>query len=294
MDDENIVKEAIILHYLTELNQSPSGCICSFVDFIESKQSYWLIMDHCGITLTEFVKTAHQYISEKKLKLKDWRTVTKFIIWQLSVCLFWLHNDMKVCHLDLNMDNIMITNANFIKSMNGSDVKINSTNLCVKIIDWGYSEVFDQNFLCQKTGLTKDYIHRSPKAFNGEIFDGRKSDCFSLGIVFYEMVFGQTLYNYPYPDDDGYGALKTHQIYKYLVANNLQHKIRKPALKVLEGLLHIDEKQRMDTSLILKNEWFSLYWNKYKNRIAQKSKSQKEKHLRQAQRIKNLPYYSFV
>merc|ERR1712228_175998 len=108
MDDENIVKEAIILHYFTELNQSPSGCICSFVDFIESKQSYFLIMEHCGMTLTEFVKTAHQYISEKKLKLKDWRTVTKFIIWQLSVCLFWLHNDMKVCHLDLNMDNIMI------------------------------------------------------------------------------------------------------------------------------------------------------------------------------------------
>ena len=297
MDDENIVKEAIILHYLTELNQSPSGCVCSFIDFIETKQSYWLVMDDCGdMTLAKFVRTAHQFIAEKKLKLKDWRTVTKYIMWQLSVCLFWLHSDMNVCHLDLNMDNVMIKNGNFVHSKNGSDVRIDSANLSVKILDWGYSEVWKQceenGFRCQKTGLTKDYIHRAPKAFCGEIFDGRKADCFSLGIILYDMVFGKSLYNYPCADDDGYAALKANKLHKYLCQSKLQHYIRKPAMKVLEGLLCVDESQRMDTSSILKNEWFSLYWNKYKGRITQKSKSQREKHLRQIQRTKNLPYYS--
>ena len=75
-------------HYLSALNKPPSNNICGFVDFVETADCFYLISEYGGDqNLAEYTKTAHQFISEKRLKLKDWRTVVKFIAWQLAVSL---------------------------------------------------------------------------------------------------------------------------------------------------------------------------------------------------------------
>ena len=83
--DENIMKEAIILHYLSVMNKPPADNLCEFIEFIETDSDYYLIEQHGGIKLGTFVKSAHGYIQQKKLKLKHWRITAKFIFWQLSV-----------------------------------------------------------------------------------------------------------------------------------------------------------------------------------------------------------------
>ena len=83
--DENIVKEAIILHYLSVMNKPPADNICEFIEFFETDSNYYLIEQNGGITLGTIVKSAHEYIQQKKLKLKHWRISVKFIFWQLSV-----------------------------------------------------------------------------------------------------------------------------------------------------------------------------------------------------------------
>ncbi len=47
----------------------------------------------------------------------------------------------------------------------------------------------------------------------------------------------------------------------------------------------------MDTKLILKHEWFKHYYDRYKIRIEQKTKSQKDRHQRQTKKLK---YYLII
>lgn len=84
--DENIMKEAIILHYLSVMNKPPADNLCDFINFIETDSDYYLIEQYGGIRLGTFIKTAHEYIRKKKLKLKNWRICVKFIFWQITVC----------------------------------------------------------------------------------------------------------------------------------------------------------------------------------------------------------------
>eukprot|EP01084_Bolivina_argentea_P250150 419040_1 len=88
------IKESKILHYLTVLNHPPSNNICKYFDFIETDDAYYLIEEYCGsMTLDTFISTAHKYIKDKKLKVKHWRVIVKYLFWQLIVNLNWMHSD---------------------------------------------------------------------------------------------------------------------------------------------------------------------------------------------------------
>ena len=300
-NNENIVREAIILHYLTRLNCAPSNNICKFVEFIEFNNCYMLVMEYGGqINLEQFCKKAFNYIKIGKLKLREWRIIVKYIMWQITVTLFWMHQNMNCCHLDLTMDNIMIQNAEFITMENKDDdndddnlMTIDSTNLNILICDFGFAEIFkndDNGFECNKNGLTKDYIHKSPKMYNAEIFNAKKSDIYSLGIILYKLSFNQ--YPYQYIDDEGYDALKNYKLKQYLISNNLDFYIKNSALNMIIDLLEMDQIKRKNIYDILTSKWFENYYARYKSRIQQKSKSQRERHLRNAKKIAILPYYT--
>eukprot|EP01084_Bolivina_argentea_P287345 493053_1 len=95
-NEDNPIKEAIILNYLTVKNNSPSNNICKYLDFIETQNAYYLVEEYGGsMSLNKFISIAHKYIKEKKLKSKNWRIVIKYLFWQLVVTLYWMHNDMK-------------------------------------------------------------------------------------------------------------------------------------------------------------------------------------------------------
>lgn len=98
--EKNIIKEAMILKYLTKDNRPNGGYIAKYIDFFESDDDYYLVMEYVGDkNLAQFVKEAHQYIKEKKLKLSAYKQVIKYLFWQISVMVHWMHQDMKTCHL---------------------------------------------------------------------------------------------------------------------------------------------------------------------------------------------------
>ena len=98
--EENIIKEAMILKHLTKDNKPNGGYIAKYIDFFESDTDYYLVMEYVGDkNLSEFVKEAHKYIDEKKLKLAEYKRVIKFLFWQICVTVHWMHQDMKTCHL---------------------------------------------------------------------------------------------------------------------------------------------------------------------------------------------------
>eukprot|EP01083_Nonionella_stella_P203111 741402_1 len=67
--NENIIKEAMILKYLTKDNRPNGGYICKFVEFFETDEHYYLVMEYVGdCNLQEFITECHKYIKQKKKK----------------------------------------------------------------------------------------------------------------------------------------------------------------------------------------------------------------------------------
>lgn len=228
----------------------------------------------------------------------------KYIAWQLAVSLFWMHRDMHTAHLDLTTDNVMLQHCRFEVDPQTNAVTIDTSKLTAKICDFGFAEVFafpngdddsDEDeeeasmFACSKSGLTKDHMHKAPKAYNGETYDARATDMFAFGVIMFWMFFGRAPFDYV--DDDGYEALREGALGEYLEGQGLSHFARKAALRMMGGLLELEEAKRMSIGEVLNDEWFKNYYARYKRRIQQKSKSQRERHLRQQRQMQSLPYY---
>ncbi len=66
-----------------------------------------------------------------------WKMICKYILWQINITLYWFH-------LDLKLENCMILNSDFIMNRKDNSVSINR-NINIKIIDFGLSEIFNDN-----------------------------------------------------------------------------------------------------------------------------------------------------
>lgn len=94
--DESIIKEKLILQYLTIDNIPTCDYIVKYMDFFQSEEDYYLVtesIDH-GINLKDFVAKAHDYIKDGYIKAKEYQKIVKYIFWQLCAVVHWLHDDM--------------------------------------------------------------------------------------------------------------------------------------------------------------------------------------------------------
>eukprot|EP00483_Globobulimina_turgida_P006511 UN06521 len=96
---ENIIREALILQYLTIHNKCIGGYIIQFINFFQSESDYYLVIEYIDsqINLKQFVEMAQQHIQNGTLKLKRYQKTIQYLYWQLAVTLQWLHNSMKCC-----------------------------------------------------------------------------------------------------------------------------------------------------------------------------------------------------
>ncbi len=78
---DNIIQEALILHYLTIKNIPPSPNICKYIDFIETDLAYYLIQEYGEyISLDDLILTGHKYITMKRMKKKTLENNNKIFI----------------------------------------------------------------------------------------------------------------------------------------------------------------------------------------------------------------------
>eukprot|EP00483_Globobulimina_turgida_P001849 UN01851 len=229
------------------------------------------------------------------MKKMHWRMIVKYLFWQLIATLYWMHQDMKVCHLELNTMNIVVENAKLQMDLNTGIYSIDTRNICVKLYDFGQAEIFelggnDKNLQCSKVDILCDFFYKDPKVLNGEVFNPIKADMYSVGMILFKMFTGTTPYKQPQYTDVGYMALKENKLRQYMKENKILKGISKHIVQLLVDLLTFKEEERITTADVLTNEWFKNYYVRYKKSIQQKSKSQKERHLRQLDQYK-LPYY---
>eukprot|EP01084_Bolivina_argentea_P245295 410702_1 len=77
---ENIIKEALILKYLTVDNMSIGDHIVHFIDTFQTENDYYLVMEYIEseMNLKQFIQISHRYIKQGKLKLKQYQKIIKY------------------------------------------------------------------------------------------------------------------------------------------------------------------------------------------------------------------------
>ena len=169
--EDDILKQALILHHLSVDNTSSGDYIIKYIEFFESYKDFYLVMEYIedDMNLKNFVEKAHEYINDGKLSLKEYQHFVKYILWQISAVIHWLHDDMHCCHGSLCLENILLKNAHFIEKTDGT-VTINNA-VSVKLCDFGRGEVFKVN---EETAddSNNNNNNTTNTADDGEIDDG--------------------------------------------------------------------------------------------------------------------------
>eukprot|EP01083_Nonionella_stella_P254448 874326_1 len=290
---EDIMKEALILHHLTVDNKAPNGSIAQFIQFLESDDAFYLVMEDAGsVGLSDLINTAHHLIAQKKMRLKHWKKITKYIFWQMAVLIHWLHHDMHCCHLDLVLENIMVLNATFTENKTDGMWCVDP-NVKIKLIDFGLAEIFAPNsgFKCIKHGLVDNHYLSAPRVFRGEQYDARKADVWSLGIILFQVSTGLKPYNAQKMNDPGFERIKSSQINELLVFYDKSNHVNGKMVKLMSNILHGRETKRMDSDCILEHEALSLYYKKYKPQIDKKSRLQRLREKVLKPKMDLFPYY---
>ena len=165
--------------------------IVNLKEIIETKESYWMILELCYLNLEEYMKKRKEPLSIEEIKeiLLDLNKGFKEI------------NDNKIIHTSIKPSNILL-------SINKS--KINK--ICFKISEFGLSKLLKENKENDNNYKISETI--SPENIKGELITS-KSDIWSLGIVIYYMLYKK----YPYNGTE-YEMIKKLELYNNFSIND--------------------------------------------------------------------------
>ena len=206
----------------------------------------------------------------------------------------------------------MVNDVKFVEDKKGN-ITIDPS-ISIKLCDFGVSEVFRNHqqqtqfsnaihgniFQCDKQGLNLEYeAYLSPKQVAGDIYNAHCADIWSLGIILFQSLTNEKLYE---PLDihcnnnkhNGYWALCSGKLAKYLKRNNLSKYFNDDSFQLLSQLLCIDEEQRISGINILTNPWFNTYFSRYQPRITKKFNQQRKQLLQQREKMRQFPFYRLL
>jgi len=313
--DEDVVREAIILHHLTVDNSPAGSSICKLLSFFESSTAYYVVLEYAGsMTLKQFVDKAHRYIKQKKLDLAHWKKICKYLAWQIAATLYWMHVDMNCVHLDLTLENIVVQHGKFIEDEKTGAVTIDR-NVSCKVCDFGLAEVIKVNPGDEESRKYFEYnsdegrygafhintkystgtlsSHASPEVFNEQVYDGRKSDIWNLGIILFYMTFGIYPYEKQLTTDSGFWACKHQKLDLFIDMSHLSHLFNPKLVSLIQHCLNTQEAKRADIQQVVTDSYFKTYYKRYALKIKEQSCAQIEKTKEQQANKSdiNIPYY---
>eukprot|EP01084_Bolivina_argentea_P253437 425696_1 len=252
----NILKEAIILNHLTVNNHCQCNYMVEFVHLFYSDHHYYLVtkqIDEDTLNLKQFIEQAQKHIREGKLNIKGYLKVIRFIFWQLSVLLHWMHNDMHCCHLDLTLEHVLLKDAGFIIDPKTETVTAKRST-SIRVCDFGSAELFQNGvFECDKPcSVLRPLQYQSPALIDEVTYDARAADIWALGAMLFESLTGQVLY----PDVFGGVDVSLSILCK---STNTNCK----TADLVRCMLEEDDSKRIAAVDILKHKWFKAYYSKY-------------------------------
>jgi len=177
--DRAFSTESLILQQLCHVN------IVGYVGFQQRDIFMYLCMELCDGNLSDFIKNN---------EVRAYRSEIPGYCRQIATGLAYLHSN-KIAHRDLKTENILTKNSST------EDGKIT-----LKLADFGLSKLIDADQFRKCTTLgTRDYmapevaraLYESEASYEGYSPDAlKKTDMFSLGVIFYEIAAGEVPFKY--------------------------------------------------------------------------------------------------
>ncbi|OHT04497.1 CAMK family protein kinase [Tritrichomonas foetus] len=136
--------------------------IVELCDIYKDKDFFYIVMEFCpGGELFQYIVDRGR-LSEEASK--------PFMI-EILESLEYLHN-INIVHRDLKPENLLLDQYGH-----------------AKISDFGLSRFLDKNGLAATPCGSPCYA--SPECLSGQLYEGKKSDCWSIGVIFFAMLTGQ-------------------------------------------------------------------------------------------------------
>ncbi|KAI1758673.1 kinase-like domain-containing protein [Hypoxylon sp. FL1150] len=244
----NILKEVQIMRQLDHPN------IIKLVDFSESKQYYYIILELApgGELFHQIVRLT--YFSED---------LSRHVIVQVAKALEYLHEDKGVVHRDIKPENILFSPIPFVPSRHpkpkqpGDEDKVDEGEFVkgvgaggigqIKIADFGLSKIVwdDQTMTpCGTVGYT------APEIVKDERYS-KSVDMWALGCVLYTLLCG-----FPPFYDESIEVL-TEKVAKgqYTFLSPWWDDISKSAQDLISHLLNVDPDERYTITEFLAHPW---------------------------------------
>lgn len=198
-------------------------------EFTWDSRNIYLIFEYCpGGNLAEFIET------RKTVK----PSVLKHFVQQLALGLQHLHSE-NIVHCDLKPENILLSTPPV-----GS---LRSVKL--KIADFGFSQIINSEHGFTH-GLKGSPLYMAPEILRQQLYDA-KADLYSLGVIIYECLFGQT----PFRTDDFQSLIE--QILSFDPIK-IPSTVNIPCQTLLRRLLVKDPSERMSFKEFFKHEFVDL------------------------------------
>ncbi len=152
-------------------------------------------------------------------------------------------------------------------------------NISIKLVDFGVAEMYpldavdSDDWLCHKQCLSWDkYQNRCPKQMDHQSYDAKAHDMWCIGHMFFELMTGTELYSVEdtFVGEGGLEALRNGTLIKYLRGVGLINCFRTRSIRVLQGLLAVDEGKRMSAAEVTESEWFKEYHRRYARNLMAK------------------------
>lgn len=230
--DEDIQNEAFLLTEIkdSKIAQNLPGYqhICHTLGFRANELYANLFLEYCP------KGDLFNYINTHDSSLTTIRRFFKQILLGVEV----IHT-LGICHLDLSLENLLITADN-----------------CIKICDFG---------LAKKGGLFSQasgkLYYVSPRMLRGKTFNGRWADMWSLGVILFMMLTNSHPYEVPIISDPGFHKIARGEIKALLLGVGYQYTSRSKknwvpggAVHLLEALLNT-KKPPLSVQEALQHQW---------------------------------------
>ena len=206
------------IHIIKKINHKN---ILQLYEFIESKFFIFVIYEHFeGDTLQNYL------IKKKKIN----EHLALKIFYELIMTMNYLHNNMKLCHLNLNLDNILI-----------------DENYNIKISNFYYGSIYQDKI--RKEIIGNNYLFSPPEILGKQLFCPERADVYSCGVILYNLLTGFS----PFSSNKDMVNMQLIMKGKY----NIPNYINKNVQDLIHKMMEYNQDKRIKFIDVINCDWFN-------------------------------------
>jgi len=279
---ENILNEIALIQSINALQKKSASPVIregviQMVDSLETDKFHVMVVEDGGIDLFSFVQQCHDQIARGQLTICQWQKTVRLISKRLIEILHWLHTEVSVCHLDVSLENVLISNVEWISypDQHKERKKKLAPSFQLKLIDFGAAQQFETNVAVdveaeatfESVSVSGKPTYCSPQIFALQNqradtpdapYDARKADIWSFGVCLFTMAIGYPPWIRPDQcSDKRFETIVVEQDVEFVLSKwNRGHYATETMRDLIQRIFVMKESERISTKDMLQHSWF--------------------------------------